>query len=152
MWSGCPPQTLAYGIDGWKCDAAEPYMLEIIFPLGEQGLVTRRKYSEAYYADIFDYTRQKLGKDRLIMSRAVDGSVVFPCSLPGLPRFCSSVWIQYNTQKQKSSKKQLFCIRVLYWAQIEEQKQGTPGDEDNFVSIMVSYQEEVRGRWNFPLT
>ena len=60
-------------------------MLEIIFPLGEQGLVTRRKYSEAYYADIFDYTRQKLGKDRLIMSRSVDGSVaVFPCSL--IPR------------------------------------------------------------------
>ena len=50
-------------------------MLEIILPLGKQGLVTRGEYSEAYYADIFDYTRQKLGKDRLIMSRAVDGSV-----------------------------------------------------------------------------
>ena len=81
IWSGCPPQTLAYGIDGWKCDAAEPYILEIILPLGKHGLVTRREYSEAYYADMFDYTRQKLGKDRLIMSRAVDGSVaVFPVS------------------------------------------------------------------------
>ena len=151
MWSGCPPQTLAYGIDGWKCDAAEPYMLEIIFPLGEQGLVTRRKYSEAYYADIFDYTRQKLGNDRLIMSRAVDGSVaVFPCSLPGLPCFCSSVCIQYNTRKRKSGKNSS-STRVLYWMQTEEQKWMTPGDEDNFVSIMVSYREEARGKVKFPL-
>jgi len=67
-------QTLAYGIDGWKCDAAEPYMLELILPCrGKQGMVTRREYSEAYYADFFDYTRHKLGNESLIMSRPVDG-------------------------------------------------------------------------------
>ena len=36
-------------------------------------MVTRKAYSDAYYGDFFDYTRKKLGKDRLIMSRPVDG-------------------------------------------------------------------------------
>ena len=36
-------------------------------------MVSRKYYSDLYYGDFFDYTREKLGKDRLIMSRPVDG-------------------------------------------------------------------------------
>ena len=47
--------------------------MELVIPVGKGGVVTRREYSDAYYGDFFDYTRAKLGDDRLIMSRPVDG-------------------------------------------------------------------------------
>ena len=56
------------GIDGWKCDGTEPYLFELGYSLER-----RKEYSDAYYGDFFDYTRQRLGEDRLIMSRPVDG-------------------------------------------------------------------------------
>lgn len=65
-------QVLDYNIDGWKCDGTDPYVLEIIGSHGKGGYVSRKDYSDAYYSDFFDYTRQKLGKSRLIMSRPVD--------------------------------------------------------------------------------
>lgn len=72
-WHGQMDNVLSLGIDGWKCDGTDPYILELVIPLGKKGLITRREYSDAYYADFFDYSRQKLGNDRLIMSRPVDG-------------------------------------------------------------------------------
>ena len=63
---------MVYGIDGWKCDGTDPYVLEIIGSHGKGGYVSRKDYSNAYYSDFFDYTRQVLGKDTLIMSRPVD--------------------------------------------------------------------------------
>lgn len=66
-------QALAYGIDGWKCDGTDPYILELIVPLGKGGIVTRKQYSDAYYGDFFDYTRRKRGNETLIMSRPADG-------------------------------------------------------------------------------
>ena len=66
-------QALDLGIDGWKCDGTDPYILELVIPIGREGVVTRRKYSDDYYGDFFNYTRQKLGSDRLIMSRPADG-------------------------------------------------------------------------------
>ena len=66
-------QALAYGIDGWKCDGTDPYILELIIPLGKGGVVTRKHYSDAYYGDFFDYTRKTRGNETLIMSRPVDG-------------------------------------------------------------------------------
>lgn len=72
-WHGQLDNVLSLGIDGWKCDGTDPYILELVVPRGKKGVVTRREYSDAYYGDFFDYTRQKLGNDKLIMSRAVDG-------------------------------------------------------------------------------
>ena len=66
-------QVLSLGIDGWKCDGTDPYLLELGVARGNGGVVTRTDYSNAYYGDFFDYTRAKLGDDRLIMSRPVDG-------------------------------------------------------------------------------
>ena len=72
-WHGQLDNVLSLGIDGWKCDGTDPYILELVIPLGKDGVVTRTEYSDAYYGDFFDYTRQKLGTDTLIMSRPVDG-------------------------------------------------------------------------------
>lgn len=66
-------QALALNIDGWKCDGTDPYILELIIARGKKGIVSRREYSNAYYGDFFNYTRQRLGDDRLIMSRPADG-------------------------------------------------------------------------------
>ena len=66
---------LALGIDGWKCDGTDPYLLELVVAKGKGGVVSRAEYSDDYYNDFFDYTRAKLGDDRLIMSRPVDGLV-----------------------------------------------------------------------------
>ena len=62
-----------HGIDGWKCDGTDPYILELIVPLGKGGIVTRKQYSDAYYGDFFDYTRMKCRNETLIMSRPADG-------------------------------------------------------------------------------
>ena len=67
-------QVLELGIDGWKCDGTDPFLLEVPFARGYKNkLITRREYSDMYYGDFFDYTREKYGKDKLIMSRPVDG-------------------------------------------------------------------------------
>ena len=70
-------QALAYGIDGWKCDGTDPYILELVIPRGKKGIVTRREYSNAYYGDFFNYTRNKMGNKTLIMSRPADGLVIY---------------------------------------------------------------------------
>ncbi len=64
---------LALGIDGWKCDGTDPYIMELVVPHGHSGVITRTQYSNSYYGDFFNYTRSKLGSDRLIMSRPADG-------------------------------------------------------------------------------
>ena len=66
-------QALQYGIDGWKCDGTDPYILELIIPKGDAGVITRKEYSDAYYGDFYDYTHKKNGNNTLIMSRSVDG-------------------------------------------------------------------------------
>lgn len=101
---------LALDIDGWKCDGTDPFMLEYVeahgacalllcvsvvkprpalniacFLSGYQGkVVSYRDYADAYYGDFNNYTRQKLGDDRLIMSRPVDGDP--PVSIPSYVR------------------------------------------------------------------
>ena len=72
---------LSLGIDGWKCDGTDPYLLELVVAKGQGGVVSRAEYSDDYYNDFFDYSRAKLGDNRLIMSRPVDGSVLSLFSL-----------------------------------------------------------------------
>jgi len=70
----CLLQVLELGIDGWKCDGTDPYILEVPGATGYDGKhISRKEYSEAYYGDFFDYTRERYGTDHLIMSRPVDG-------------------------------------------------------------------------------
>jgi alpha-glucosidase (family GH31 glycosyl hydrolase) len=71
-WHALMDPVLDMGIDGWKCDGLDfsatlaPYSPA----LGEN--VARLEYSHAYYRDFHDYTRERLGDDRIITARPVD--------------------------------------------------------------------------------
>ena len=64
------------GIDGWKVDGVDPYILEYNLAGGAYNykgeVISNREYADLYYGDYFDYTRTKRGVDGLIMSRPVD--------------------------------------------------------------------------------
>mmetsp|Transcript_20348 Transcript_20348/g.29223 ORF Transcript_20348/g.29223 Transcript_20348/m.29223 type:complete len:607 (+) Transcript_20348:66-1886(+) len=79
---------LDMGVDGFKTDGTDPYILEyIIFSgsaLGYQNVsLTYRDYANAYYRDFFTYTREHRGEDGLIMSRPVD------CQLDTVASLCT---------------------------------------------------------------
>jgi len=71
-WHKQMDRMLDLGVDGWKCDGTDPYILLYGLARSHKGLIGYREYANLYYGDFFDYTRQRLGDDRLIMSRPVD--------------------------------------------------------------------------------
>lgn len=62
----------ALGIDGWKCDGLDISVQDAPFSRGKAGLISRRAYGDAYYRDFYEYTRAKLGNDRIITGRPID--------------------------------------------------------------------------------
>ena len=62
------------GIDGWKCDGTDPYILELIEPRGYAGPVGVREYADDYYGDFYFYTLSK-NPNALIMSRRMFESI-----------------------------------------------------------------------------
>lgn len=73
-WHSLMDPILDLGIDGWKVDGTDPYILELLTPRIYNGsYISYRDYANAYYGDFFNYTRSRQGgDDRLIMSRPVD--------------------------------------------------------------------------------
>eukprot|EP01104_Vermistella_antarctica_P005033 TRINITY_DN1543_c0_g2_i4.p1 TRINITY_DN1543_c0_g2~~TRINITY_DN1543_c0_g2_i4.p1 ORF type:complete len:510 (+),score=58.62 TRINITY_DN1543_c0_g2_i4:85-1614(+) len=71
-WHAQMDAVLDIGLDGWKCDGTDPYVLELIPPLSKLGILDRVQYSDFYYRDFYYYTKSK-NPDALIMSRPVDG-------------------------------------------------------------------------------
>jgi len=73
-WKSLVDKTLNLGIDGWKCDGTDysVFLGNALYSPGQGGTVTRLQYSQAYYRLFYDYSRQQLGNDRIIMSRPVD--------------------------------------------------------------------------------
>ena len=71
-WHAQIDPILDLGIDGWKCDATDPYILTLVPATGYGGRVTWEEYKDAYYRDFFDYTRRRLGPDRVITARPSD--------------------------------------------------------------------------------
>jgi alpha-glucosidase (family GH31 glycosyl hydrolase) len=53
------------GIDGWKCDGTDPFMLL-------KGFKARERYATAYYSDFYRYTRERSGRKTLIMARPLE--------------------------------------------------------------------------------
>jgi len=73
---------LDMGIDGWKVDGADPYIMTLIPAAGHNGkYVTWKEYQNLFYQDFFQYTREKLGNDRVIFTRPVD-DLPFRVGLP----------------------------------------------------------------------
>ena len=65
------------GVDGWKCDASDPYFIEYLAGGGALGYNDvpyegYHQYADYYYGDFFNYTREVRGDAGLIMSRPVD--------------------------------------------------------------------------------
>ena len=65
------------GVDGFKCDASDPYILEYMVAgeaLGYNDVPYEgyHQYADLYYGDFFNYTREVRGEAGLIMSRPVD--------------------------------------------------------------------------------
>ena len=71
-WHGLVDQTLAYGIDGWKCDGLDFSAITAKYSPGLEREVSRLEYSHAYYQDFHDYTRDVLGPERVNTTRPVD--------------------------------------------------------------------------------
>lgn len=71
-WKGLMDQMLDMGIDGWKTDGTDFSVVQSPYSPGANNFVSRLDYSHAYYQIHFDYTREVLGDDRLIMARPID--------------------------------------------------------------------------------
>lgn len=75
-WHGQQDQVLDAGIDGWKLDFGESYILNAS-PATFEGTKTLQEYSERYYEDFLSYGRKKRGPDFVTMVRAWDESYQF---------------------------------------------------------------------------
>jgi alpha-glucosidase (family GH31 glycosyl hydrolase) len=71
-WHGLMDPVLELGIDGWKCDGLDFSAVLAPYSPGLGREVTRAEYASAYYRDFYDYTRERLGDDRIITARPVD--------------------------------------------------------------------------------
>lgn len=75
-------KVLDLGIDGWKVDGADPYIMLLIPATGKNKFhITWNQYQEMFYGEVFNYTREKLGKDAIVSFRPVD-DVVLRAGLP----------------------------------------------------------------------
>jgi alpha-glucosidase (family GH31 glycosyl hydrolase) len=67
-WHRRMDKAIALGLDGWKTDGTDPYVLL-------QGWGARQKYAAQYYSDFYDYTRQKTGGREIIMARPYESGI-----------------------------------------------------------------------------
>ncbi len=71
-WHSQMEKVLELDIDGWKCDGTDFYAWLAPYSPGAGRYISRREYSDAYYRDFYEYTRRRLGRDRIITARPVD--------------------------------------------------------------------------------
>lgn len=71
-WKSKMDKILDLGIDGWKTDGTDYYQVLAQYSPAAGKNIARLDYSYAYYRMFHEYTREKLGNDRVIMSRPVD--------------------------------------------------------------------------------
>ncbi len=71
-WHELIDPILDMGIDGWKTDGLDFSAILSPYSPGLGASVERIEYSHAYYRDFHDYTRERLGDDRILTARPVD--------------------------------------------------------------------------------
>lgn len=72
-WHNKLDNVLDMGIDGWKVDGADPYVMLLMPAMGYGGHhITWNEYKRDFNNDFFYYTREKLGNDRVISARPVN--------------------------------------------------------------------------------
>ncbi|MBI2889433.1 MAG: hypothetical protein HYY13_01485 [Nitrospirae bacterium] len=72
-WHSQLDNVLNLGIDGWKADGTD-YSLAFgkFFSPAAGRYIERPEYSHAYYRDLYEHTRGRLGEDRIITARPID--------------------------------------------------------------------------------
>ncbi|MGI6745488.1 MAG: Alpha-xylosidase [Firmicutes bacterium ADurb.Bin300] len=76
-WHSQMDNILDMGIDGWKVDGTDPYVMLLMPAAAHDGkLITWSDYKDQCYRDFFEYTRSKLGNDRVISARPVDDQLL----------------------------------------------------------------------------
>ncbi len=76
-WHSQMDNILDMGIDCWKVDGTDPMVLLLLPATGFDGSwISWAEYRDQCYRDFFEYTRARLGKDRVIMARPVDDQVL----------------------------------------------------------------------------
>ena len=71
-WHGQMDAALGLAPDGWKVDMTDDLLRRWVNVQGYAGTYEVDRYRELYYRDFFNYTRGKLGPDRVITARPVD--------------------------------------------------------------------------------
>ncbi|MCL2513684.1 MAG: hypothetical protein FWF08_07265, partial [Oscillospiraceae bacterium] len=74
-WHGQMDKVLDMGIDGWKVDGVDPFIMLLTPAIGKGGLVGWTQYKNLSYRDFFEYTREKRGRDSAILARPVDDQI-----------------------------------------------------------------------------
>jgi alpha-glucosidase (family GH31 glycosyl hydrolase) len=88
-WHSNMDKVLDVGIDGFKCDETDMYIMEYIALSGDalgynNASISFREYANYYYRDFLYYPREKRGDDStLIMSRPID------CGLDSITKVCA---------------------------------------------------------------
>jgi alpha-glucosidase (family GH31 glycosyl hydrolase) len=63
---------LDMGIDGWKCDGTDYYSLFTTYSPGSDKNIARNDYSKMYYQFFNDRSKERRGKDAVVMARPID--------------------------------------------------------------------------------
>jgi alpha-glucosidase (family GH31 glycosyl hydrolase) len=71
-WHSLWDPILDMGIDGWRCEGLDAQVSLTPYSPSLGRAVERSEYSEVYYRDFFDHTREVLGDERIISARPVD--------------------------------------------------------------------------------
>jgi alpha-glucosidase (family GH31 glycosyl hydrolase) len=76
-WHDQMDMILDMGIDCWKVDGTDPVVMLLLPAIGFGGeYISWAEYRDQCYRDFFDYTRARLGNDRVIMARPVDDQLL----------------------------------------------------------------------------
>lgn len=73
-WWTAQVEAADVGLDGWKVDGTDPFLLEYVQAYASDGhtKISYREYADSYYRFYFNETRSR-SEDNLIMCRPVDG-------------------------------------------------------------------------------
>jgi alpha-glucosidase (family GH31 glycosyl hydrolase) len=94
-WHRQQDALLELGIDGWKLDFGEQYILDDVET--DIGVIDRQRYSEAYYEDFYAYGASKRGIENFVtMVRPYDRSYGFPGRFYARPEHAPVAWVGDN--------------------------------------------------------
>jgi len=71
-WEAQLDNVLELGIDGWKLDGADPYVMLMMPGYGQSGLLGWKQYQKLQYEHYYNYTRSYGG---VMLARSVDGVI-----------------------------------------------------------------------------